>query len=250
MTTDDFRPLAEKDLSHRPDWPTFPADAAHAAGCELVMLGYMIWPDTATSDSLIGRRPLQGRQAWSAKVGTFDQLPDVEVLEGQGRRQRAPYSKSRPTDVGRSSMCRASSAASICSILTFGSAGMSTSGTGTMCERRNRPPSCSPPPFSWAPSTPRPAVERVEAVMQAEGHPSLPARRSRTPFSALTESCTLRDRRPSTTHSPRRTSFGVVRTWWDRCPSVGCVPAGDRAAPTQPAQLAGAPLVWAVTPAG
>ncbi|MGW6981931.1 hypothetical protein ACWGE1_21230 [Streptomyces sp. NPDC054932] len=99
MTTDDFRrdltaickaadsgyllqvvregsgePLAEKDLSHWPDWPTFPADAAHAAGCELVMLGYMIWPDTATSDSLIGWRPLQGQQAWSAKVGTFDQL--------------------------------------------------------------------------------------------------------------------------------------------------------------------------------
>ncbi|MFI9781421.1 hypothetical protein ACIHCV_43650 [Streptomyces sp. NPDC051956] len=67
-------PLAEKDLSHWPDWPTFRADAARAAGCELVMRGYMIWPDTVTSDSLMGSRPLPGRQAWSAKVGTFAQL--------------------------------------------------------------------------------------------------------------------------------------------------------------------------------
>ncbi|CAD5911510.1 protein of unknown function [Streptomyces sp. KY75] len=44
-------PLAEKDLSHWPDWPTFPFDAAHAAGAELIMLGYMIWPDSITSDS-------------------------------------------------------------------------------------------------------------------------------------------------------------------------------------------------------
>lgn len=71
---DGGEPLAEKDLSHWPDWPAFPADAAHAAGCELVMLGYMIWPDSATSDTLLGWRPLRGQQAWSAKVGTFDQL--------------------------------------------------------------------------------------------------------------------------------------------------------------------------------
>ncbi|WP_455361406.1 hypothetical protein [Streptomyces sp. SYSU K21746] len=33
-----FESLAGKDLSHWPDWPTFPVDAAHAAGYELVML--------------------------------------------------------------------------------------------------------------------------------------------------------------------------------------------------------------------
>ncbi|MFE6904094.1 hypothetical protein ACFVFJ_46110 [Streptomyces sp. NPDC057717] len=60
-------PLAEKDLSHWPDWPTFPFDAAHAAGCELVMLGYMIWPDTVTS-GLIGWHPLPGQKAWSARA--------------------------------------------------------------------------------------------------------------------------------------------------------------------------------------
>ncbi|MDQ1013121.1 hypothetical protein QFZ82_007606 [Streptomyces sp. V4I23] len=67
-------PLAEKDLAHWPDWPTFPADAAHAAGCELVMLGYMIWPDSITPDSLLGWCPVPGQRAWSAKVGTFAQL--------------------------------------------------------------------------------------------------------------------------------------------------------------------------------
>ncbi|MEV7642967.1 hypothetical protein AB0O32_23820 [Streptomyces rubiginosohelvolus] len=46
--------LAEKDLTHWPDWPAFPVDAAHAAGSELVMLGYMIWPDSITPDSLLG----------------------------------------------------------------------------------------------------------------------------------------------------------------------------------------------------
>ncbi|WP_438319589.1 hypothetical protein ACSHWO_36480 (plasmid) [Streptomyces sp. HUAS TT3] len=67
-------PLAEKDLPHWPDWPVFPADAAHAAGCELVMLGYMIWPDTLTPDTLMGRRPLPDQKAWSAQVGDFAQL--------------------------------------------------------------------------------------------------------------------------------------------------------------------------------
>ena len=71
---DGFEPLAEKHLSHWPDWPTFPVDAAHAAGCELVMLGYMIWPDTVTPDSLIGWRAVPDQQAWSAKVGTFAQV--------------------------------------------------------------------------------------------------------------------------------------------------------------------------------
>ena len=66
--------LAEKDLSHWPDWPTFPLEAAHAAGCELVMLGYMIWPDSITPDSLIGWRAVPDQQAWSAEVGTFAQL--------------------------------------------------------------------------------------------------------------------------------------------------------------------------------
>ncbi|MFD7626650.1 hypothetical protein ACFV7Q_11555 [Streptomyces sp. NPDC059851] len=67
-------PLAEKDLSHWPDWPAFPADAAHAAGCELVVLGYMIWPDTLTPDSLLGWHPLPDQQGWSAQVGSFAQL--------------------------------------------------------------------------------------------------------------------------------------------------------------------------------
>ncbi|WP_328929741.1 hypothetical protein OG429_37635 [Streptomyces sp. NBC_00190] len=72
-------PLAEKDLSHWPDWPIFPFDAAHAAGCELVLLGYMIWPDSVTPDSLIGWRPVPGQQAWSATVGTFAQLQDAGI---------------------------------------------------------------------------------------------------------------------------------------------------------------------------
>ncbi|WP_037864300.1 hypothetical protein [Streptomyces sp. NRRL S-340] len=67
-------PLAEKALSHWPDWPAFPIEAAHAAGCELIMLGYMLWPDTVTPDSLIGWRAVPDQQAWSAKVGTLAQL--------------------------------------------------------------------------------------------------------------------------------------------------------------------------------
>ncbi|MCX5309796.1 hypothetical protein [Streptomyces sp. NBC_00154] len=43
-----FEPLAEKDLSHRPDWPT--------------------------PDSLIGWHAVPDQQAWSTKVGTFAQL--------------------------------------------------------------------------------------------------------------------------------------------------------------------------------
>ncbi|WP_331735681.1 hypothetical protein OG333_37255 (plasmid) [Streptomyces anulatus] len=67
-------PLAEKDLTHWPDWPTFPVDAAHAAGSELVMLGYLIWPDSVTADSLLGWWPMPEQRAWAAKVGTLDQL--------------------------------------------------------------------------------------------------------------------------------------------------------------------------------
>ncbi|MFD8609560.1 hypothetical protein [Streptomyces sp. NPDC059631] len=67
-------PLAETDLSHWPDWPAFPIEAAHAAGSELIMLGYMLWPDAVTPDSLIGWRAVPGQQAWSAKVGTLAQL--------------------------------------------------------------------------------------------------------------------------------------------------------------------------------
>ncbi|MFE8975868.1 hypothetical protein ACFYM7_20920 [Streptomyces cyaneofuscatus] len=72
-------PLAEKDLSHWPDWPTFPFDAAHAAGAELIMLGYMIWPDSITSDSLLGWRPVPEGQAWSAQVATLDQLHEAGI---------------------------------------------------------------------------------------------------------------------------------------------------------------------------
>ncbi|MFG3252564.1 hypothetical protein [Streptomyces sp. NPDC048172] len=67
-------PLAEKDLSHWPDWPVFPPDAAAAAGCELVMLGYMIWPDTVTPDSLIGWHRVPGERAWTAHVASPSQL--------------------------------------------------------------------------------------------------------------------------------------------------------------------------------
>ncbi|MFD5342233.1 hypothetical protein ACFWJY_00300 [Streptomyces anulatus] len=67
-------PLAETDLTHWPDWPTFPVDAAHAAGSELVMLGYLIWPDSVTADSLLGWWPVPEQRAWAAKVGTLDQL--------------------------------------------------------------------------------------------------------------------------------------------------------------------------------
>ncbi|MYR60158.1 hypothetical protein GTY54_29305 [Streptomyces sp. SID625] len=67
-------PVAEKDLSHWPDWPAFTFEAAHAAGCELIMLGYMLWPDTVTPDSLIGWRAVPDQQAWSAQVGTLAQL--------------------------------------------------------------------------------------------------------------------------------------------------------------------------------
>jgi hypothetical protein len=74
-----FGPLAEKDLSHWSDWPTFPVDAAHAAGCELVMLGHLIWPDAGTPDSLIGRRAVPDQQARSAKAGTFDPLQTAGI---------------------------------------------------------------------------------------------------------------------------------------------------------------------------
>ncbi|MEV1042378.1 hypothetical protein AB0J01_38065 [Streptomyces sp. NPDC050204] len=70
----DCQPLAEKELPDWPDWPEFPPAAAHAAGCELVMLGYMIWPDTVTSDSLIGWRRVPDKQAWSATIGSFQDL--------------------------------------------------------------------------------------------------------------------------------------------------------------------------------
>nr|WP_024127900.1 hypothetical protein [Streptomyces sp. 14R-10]AHF46174.1 hypothetical protein pZL1.9 [Streptomyces sp. 14R-10] len=72
-------PLAEKDLTHWPDWPVFPVDAAHAAGSELVMLGYMIWPDSITPDSLLGWQPVTEERGWSARVGTFDQLQDAGI---------------------------------------------------------------------------------------------------------------------------------------------------------------------------
>ncbi|MFI8875760.1 hypothetical protein [Streptomyces sp. NPDC055243] len=70
----DAQPVAEKELFGWPDWPEFPPAAAHAAGCELVMLGYMIWPDTVTPDSLIGWRRVPGKQAWSATIGSFQEL--------------------------------------------------------------------------------------------------------------------------------------------------------------------------------
>ncbi|EPH41039.1 hypothetical protein ABT390_34080 [Streptomyces aurantiacus] len=69
-----LQPLAEKELPGWPDWPAFPAEAAAAAGCELVLLGYMIWPDTVTPDSLIGWHPVPDARAWSAQVATFADL--------------------------------------------------------------------------------------------------------------------------------------------------------------------------------
>ncbi|KIZ15673.1 hypothetical protein [Streptomyces natalensis] len=68
------QPLAEKELHNWPDWPEFPPAAAAAAGSEIVMLGYMIWPDTVTPDSLIGWRCVPNERAWSAKVATFAEL--------------------------------------------------------------------------------------------------------------------------------------------------------------------------------
>ncbi|MFJ1742635.1 hypothetical protein ACIOG4_28665 [Streptomyces microflavus] len=67
-------PLGEKQLSGWPGWPVFPPEAAHAAGSELLQLGYMIWPDTVTADSLMGWHSLPDRRAWTAAVGDFDQL--------------------------------------------------------------------------------------------------------------------------------------------------------------------------------
>ncbi|WP_331757013.1 hypothetical protein OG582_39555 (plasmid) [Streptomyces anulatus] len=56
-------------------------DAAHTAGCELVMLGYLIWPDSVTAESLLGWWPVPGQRAWSAKVGTLDQLQAGRQLD-------------------------------------------------------------------------------------------------------------------------------------------------------------------------
>ncbi|WP_097990552.1 hypothetical protein [Streptomyces sp. f51] len=75
--------LAEEDLTHWPDWPAFPVDAAHAAGSELVMLGYMIWPGSITPDSLLGWRPVPDGRGWSARVGTFEQLRDAGMRDAQ-----------------------------------------------------------------------------------------------------------------------------------------------------------------------
>ncbi|MCC3655816.1 hypothetical protein LIX60_31025 [Streptomyces sp. S07_1.15] len=68
------QPVAERELHQWPDWPEFPPDAAAAAGCELVMLGYMIRPDTVTPDSLIGWHRVPNERAWSATVATFADL--------------------------------------------------------------------------------------------------------------------------------------------------------------------------------
>ncbi|MGC5533687.1 hypothetical protein [Streptomyces sp. SR-10] len=38
------------------------------------MLGYLIWPDSLTAESLLGWWPVPGQRVWSAKVGTVDQL--------------------------------------------------------------------------------------------------------------------------------------------------------------------------------
>ncbi|MFE9482842.1 hypothetical protein ACFYNM_30050 [Streptomyces spororaveus] len=99
--------------------------------------------------------------------------PMSKSSKGRGASSGASYSKSKPTDVGRLSMCRASSAASICSILKFRSASVSTSGTGTRCERRKRPPSWLDPALLVGALDARPAVEGVEAVVRAEGHSPL-----------------------------------------------------------------------------
>lgn len=81
--------LAEEDLTHWPGWPDFPVDAAHAAGGELVMRGYMIWPDSITPDSLLGWRPVPDGRGWSARVGTFEQLRDAGMRDAEIRsRQR------------------------------------------------------------------------------------------------------------------------------------------------------------------
>ncbi|MBC9715773.1 hypothetical protein H9Y04_24840 [Streptomyces sp. TRM66268-LWL] len=69
--------LAEKDLSHWPDYPAFPFDAAHAAGRELIRLGYMIWPDTvlpAVAGAVVGWRHDVDQRAWVAQVGSVEQL--------------------------------------------------------------------------------------------------------------------------------------------------------------------------------
>lgn len=75
--------LAEKDLTHWPDWPAFPVDAAHAAGSELVMLGHMIWPDSITPDSLLGWQPVPDGRGWSARVGTFEQLRGAGMRDAE-----------------------------------------------------------------------------------------------------------------------------------------------------------------------
>lgn len=71
------KPLAEKDLTHWPDYPAFPFEAAHAAGCELIMLRYMIWPDTilpVVPGVLAGWRHHPEERAWVAQVGSFEQM--------------------------------------------------------------------------------------------------------------------------------------------------------------------------------
>ncbi|MGW3497141.1 hypothetical protein [Streptomyces sp. NPDC001020] len=50
-----------------------PPAAATTAGTELVKPGYMIRPDTVTSDSLIWWR-VPNEWAWSAKAATFADL--------------------------------------------------------------------------------------------------------------------------------------------------------------------------------
>ncbi|MFG3260582.1 hypothetical protein [Streptomyces sp. NPDC048172] len=67
-------PLVERDLSYWPDWPAFPPEAGYEAGCQLVLCGIVIWPDTMTPDSVYGWRPVPGQRAWSAQVAGHGQL--------------------------------------------------------------------------------------------------------------------------------------------------------------------------------
>src|SRR5919108_3656637 len=87
---------------------------------------------------------------------------------GRGNRWGCSAAKSSPTVLVRWPIRRASSAASAACKCWLSSPIVATTGMGTRCRRRKRPPSPSTPPFSWAPLLAGQAEERVEAVVAAQ----------------------------------------------------------------------------------
>lgn len=101
--------VAQKDLSHWPDWPTFPVDAAHAAGCELVMLGYVIWPDTVAPDSLFGDGPVPQTPPWSTSEAAADW-----PMQYEGDDDSSAVERGCPASAARSRACRVSAPTRVC----------------------------------------------------------------------------------------------------------------------------------------